>query len=243
MSHYRTVLFDCDSTLSALEGIQELAADHRAEVESLTDAAMRGEVPLDQVYGRRLDLISPSRAQVEALVPRYVDALVHDAHRTVAALRTAGIDVRVISGGLLPAVAGLGRHLGLLDDAIAAVPVHFTTSGDYAGFDADAAPARAGGKTEVIRRWREEGMAGPVMFVGDGATDLEARDEVDLFVAYAGVVDRPAVVAAAPVVIRSRSLAPILPLALGKGAPRRPEDLELWERGKTLIDEGMVEWR
>ena len=81
------------------------------------------------------------------------------------------------------------------------------------------------------------------MFVGDGATDLEARSEVDLFVAYAGVVDRPAVVAAATVVVRSRSLAPILPLALGDRHLAPLDDLELYERGRTMIDEGMVEWR
>jgi hypothetical protein len=69
MIHYRTVIFDCDSTLSALEGIEELASDHRREVETLTDAAMRGEVPLDEVYGRRLELIRPTRQAVEASSP------------------------------------------------------------------------------------------------------------------------------------------------------------------------------
>ena len=111
MIHYRTVVFDCDSTLSALEGIEELASDHRREVETLTDAAMRGEVPLDQVYGERLALIQPTREAVDALIPRYIDGLVDDAAGTVAALHAAGVDVRVVSGGLLPAVVGLARHL------------------------------------------------------------------------------------------------------------------------------------
>lgn len=246
MIHYRTVVFDCDSTLSALEGIEELAAGQRREVETLTDAAMQGEVPLEEVYRRRLELIRPTRAAVEALVRRYVDGLVDDAAATVAALRAAGIDVRLVSGGLLPAVAGLARHLGLPDRAVAAVPVRFSDDGAYAGFDESALPARAGGKAEVVRRWREdEGSPapGPVMFVGDGATDLEARGAVDLFVAYAGVVARPAVVAAAPVVIRSRSLAPVLPLALGDAGPDDDAGRALYDRGKALIDDGMVEWK
>ncbi|MFP4623442.1 MAG: HAD-IB family phosphatase [Gemmatimonadota bacterium] len=243
MDQYRTVVFDCDSTLSALEGIEHLAADHRAEVAVLTDAAMQGDVPLDEVYGRRLALIRPSRAAVDSLIPRYVEGLVADAAATVAALRASGVDVRVISGGLLPAVAGLARHLGLQADAVAAVPLRFDDDGAYAGFDETAPPARANGKAEVIRRWREAGLAGPVMFVGDGATDLEARDEVDLFVAYAGVVERPAVVAAAPLVIRSPSLAPVLPLALGDRRPAGPDDAALYDRGRDLINEGMVQWR
>lgn len=243
MIHYRTVVFDCDSTLSSLEGIEELAGEHRRDVETLTDAAMRGEIPLDEIYGQRLALIRPTREAVDRLTALYIENLVEDAASTVAALRTAGVDVRIVSGGLAPAVLGLGRHLGLPDDAIAAVPIHFTADGAYASYDNAAAPARAGGKAEVVRQWREEGMAGPVMFVGDGATDLEARDAVELFVAYAGVLERPAVVAAASVVVRSRSLAPVLPLVLGEARPE-PGDLgALYDRGKTLIDEGRVQWQ
>jgi phosphoserine phosphatase len=144
---------------------------------------------------------------------------VDDAAGTVAALRAAGVDVRVISGGLLPAVLGLARHLGIPTTAVAAVPIRFDDDGAYAGYDTSA-PARPGGREGGCgARWRE-GMGGPVMFVGDGATDLEARDEVDLFVAYAGVLARPAVVAAAPVVIRSRSLAGAAACARRR-APRR----------------------
>ena len=243
MIHYRTVVFDCDSTLSRLEGIEELAAEHRREVETLTDAAMRGEVSLDEVYGRRLDLIRPTREAVMALITQYVDGLVEDAAETVAALLAAGLDIRIASGGLQPAVAGLARHLGLSDDRVSAVDIRFSDDGAYAGFDAEAPCAHADGKREVIDRWRAAGMEGPVMFVGDGATDLEARDAVDLFVAYAGVMARPAVVAAAPVVIRSESLAPILPLALGGVRLEDAAARDLYDRGKALIDEGEVQWR
>lgn len=244
MIRYRSVVFDCDSTLSALEGIEELAGEQRREVEALTDAAMRGEVPLDQVYGRRLDLIRPTRSRVEALVSLYVDRLVDDAAAAVAGLRSAGVRVRVVSGGLLPAVLGLARHLGLSDDDVSAVPIHFDETGAYAGYDTTAPAARAGGKAEVIRAWREAShLPGPVMFVGDGATDLEARHEVDLFVAYAGVLDRPRVTAAAPVVLHARSLAPVLPLALGDMPPDDEAGRAVYDRGKRLIDEGSLEWK
>ncbi len=241
MIHYRSVIFDCDSTLSTLEGIQELAAGLEDEIAELTDAAMSGRVPLDEVYGHRLALIRPSRSAVEDLVDRYIDGLVDHAADTVTALRRHGVEVRVISGGLEPAVVGLARHLGLPDHAVAAVPVRFTDEGTYAGYDEAAAPARAGGKATVIREWVEAGLPRPVMFVGDGATDLEAREEVDLFVAYAGVVERPEVVAEAPVVIRSRTLAPVLPLALGDARPTAGPDGPLYDRGKAEIDRGMVQ--
>ena len=54
---YATIVFDVDSTLSAIEGIDELAeaAGMRKEVSQLTNRAMRGEIPLESVY--KLSLI------------------------------------------------------------------------------------------------------------------------------------------------------------------------------------------
>ena len=60
MRPFRTVLFDCDSTLSTIEGIEELAAANRPEIVALTEAAMRGEVPLETVYAKRLELVQPT---------------------------------------------------------------------------------------------------------------------------------------------------------------------------------------
>src|SRR5687768_4906011 len=92
---FKTVVFDCDSTLSTVEGIEELARERRAEVEALTEEAMRGEIPLEQVYRRRLELVRPPRGRVLALGQRYIDTLVADAIETVAALRAEGVAVRV----------------------------------------------------------------------------------------------------------------------------------------------------
>jgi phosphoserine phosphatase len=231
---FGSVVFDCDSTLSAIEGIEELAASHRAEVERLTDAAMRGDVALEQVYGRRLELIKPTRAEVIALSRRYIDTILPDAREVITALRSAGVTVRVISGGLRDAVAPLARALGLDDDDVAAVGLRFDEAGTYAGFDTSSPLTRAGGKREQLEQWRAT-LPRPVMLVGDGATDLEAKPAVDLFVAFAGVVERPSVVARAEVVVRARSLAPILVLALGDVAPEGAAARATFERGRALL--------
>jgi phosphoserine phosphatase len=235
MPRYRSVLFDCDSTLSSIEGIEVLAKSHGEEVARLTEAAMRGEVALEQVYGRRLALVRPTRASLDALGREYVDALVSDALEVVRALQAAGVDVRIISGGLLPAVEAVARALGVRAEAVAAVDVRFDARGNYAGFDELSPLARAGGKREVIERWRES-LAAPVMLVGDGATDLEAQAVVDCFVAFAGVVARAPVVEAADIVVRAPSLAPILPLALGDDPPADPIFRAIFMKGLSLLD-------
>jgi phosphoserine phosphatase len=230
-----TVVFDCDSTLSSIEGIEELAGERVEEVAALTAAAMDGALPLEAVYGRRLDLVRPTRAELEALGARYMEHLVPDARATMAALREEGIQVRVISGGLLPAVLPFAQALGVSPEHVAAVDVRFDADGRYRGFD-DASPlARAGGKRDLLTLWRRE-APGPIMLVGDGATDLEAQPVVDVFVAYAGVVDRPAVTERAEFVLRAPSLLALLPLALGGAPPRVASTRPLYERGYALLD-------
>ena len=65
----KLIFFDCDSTLTSLEGIDELARlkgeEVFTEIEDLTNAAMDGKVPIDEVFGRRLNIIQPDRAASE----------------------------------------------------------------------------------------------------------------------------------------------------------------------------------
>lgn len=230
-----TVVFDCDSTLSAIEGIEALAHAHRREIELLTEQAMSGEVPLEQVYGRRLALIRPTRSDLDRLAADYVAALVPDAREVTAALQAEGVAVRVLSGGLRPAVCALAHELGIAEDDVAAVDVRFDDAGRYAGFDVDSPLARSGGKAELLAQWRSAGPT-PILLVGDGATDVEAKPAADLFVVFTGVVERAIAVEAADVVVRARSLAPILPLALGGERPRDLAAGALFEKGLALLD-------
>jgi phosphoserine phosphatase len=230
-----TVVFDCDSTLSAVEGIDRLARGRAEQIKQLTAAAMRGEVPLEQVYGRRLELVCPDRSQLDALGEQYIAEMVPDAADVVRALLAERIKVRIMSGGLRPAVLMLGRALGLEPQDVAAVDLSFDAQGRYIGYDEASPLTRTGGKRELLSIWRRE-LRGPLMMVGDGATDLEARDVADVFVAYAGVVARSAVVTAADVVVRSQSLAPVFTLALAGSAPRLPEHQSLVARGLALLE-------
>lgn len=213
---FQTVIFDCDSTLSAIEGIEELAREHRQEVAELTDLAMRGLLPLEEVYGRRLELLRPSRAEVERIGTLYIERLVPGAAEAIGALAGAGVTVQVLSGGLVPAVAAVAAHLGIGPGRVAAVGIQFTPEGAYAGFERESPLARSGGK----RTWVEGNLARlprPILLIGDGATDLEARPAVDCFAAFTGVVRREEIARAADVVLEGPSLTGVLGI-VGLGA-------------------------
>lgn len=231
----RTVVFDCDSTLCSIEGIDELASEKAQEIRALTDAAMDGSIPLEEVYGRRLEIIQPTRGRVADLARLYIERLVEDARETVGALLWLGKDVRVMSGGLRPPVEAVAAELGIRQDAVAAVGIEFDAQGRYAGYDTTSPLARSGGKPAVVRDWKLER---PAILVGDGATDLEARSELDLFVAYMGVTYRPKVAIGADVVLTAPSLAPVLAIASNAEDRQRLVESDwapVLERGLELL--------
>lgn len=234
-SGFRSVVFDCDSTLVSVEGIDELAGPRIDEVRRMTDLAMDGSLALEEVYGRRLALIDPTREEVEAVARAYLDALVEDARETVGALLWLGKEVRVVSGGLRPPVEALAAALGLAARHVAAVDIAFDSEGRYLDFERESPLARSGGKPDVVAAWR---LPRPSLLVGDGSTDLEARPAVDCFAAYTGVARREAVVAGADVVLASSSLAPVLSLAASAEDRARLQDSRwapLLEKGDSLL--------
>ena len=190
---FQAVCFDCDSTLSAIEGIDELASlcGRKDEVALLTEAAMSGSLPIDAVYAERLSIVRPSREAVAWLGERYVQELVPGAMETVEALRSLGKDVYVLSGGLLPAVRQLAAALEIPDSHVLAVPVHFDEAGAYRGFDTDSPLPRAEGKAVVCRLLAAR--HGSIAMVGDGVTDVAARTGGAYVVGFGGVVYREAV--------------------------------------------------
>ena len=204
------VCFDCDSTLSRVEGIDALArrAGVEQEVAPLTAAAMAGELALDAVYRKRLDLVRPDRAAVDWLAELYVEQVVPGAVETVAALHGAGKDVHIVSGGLRQAILPLAARLGIRFENIHAVDVVFGDEDSYADFDRASPLARPGGKAEICRVLGSAGKS--VALVGDGATDIEAREAGAYIVGFGGVVVRDTVKSGADIFFSGPSLTVVL---------------------------------
>ncbi|MBK1830734.1 HAD-IB family phosphatase [Verrucomicrobiaceae bacterium R5-34] len=192
----KLIVFDCDSTLSAIEGIDELARlrgdDTFAEIEALTNAAMDGEVPIDEIFARRLDIIQPSRDFVDKVGQLYIEHIEPTAKATIKQLRAEGWEIVIVSGGFTQVIEPLAAELGI--ERIEAVPLKFNADGSYAGFDADAPPTRNGGKPELIAGFKKEMNPERSVMVGDGISDLETQSEVDLFIGFTRYAARDKVV-------------------------------------------------
>jgi len=197
-------VLDVDSTVSGIEGIDWLArrrgGDVATDIARLTADAMRGAIPLENVYGRRLSFIQPTRAEIDALSEAYIAAIAPDCPSVITALRHAGIALVLVSGGIRQALLPLARHLNIGATNLRAVDIRFDADGNYAGFDEASPLATSSGKASVVASLH---LPRPVLAVGDGQTDLAMRPSVDSFAAFTGFVARDTVVRAADFVLNS----------------------------------------
>ena len=143
----KLIFFDCDSTLSSIEGIDELGRARGLEVfklvEALTNQAMNGEVPIGEVFGRRMEIIRPDRATADAVAQLYVDTMVPGVIEVVAGLKADGWTPVILSGGFAPLIRPLAKVIGI--DHVEAVPLYFDAAGNYAGYGGDYPTTRNGG--------------------------------------------------------------------------------------------------
>lgn len=195
----KALVFDCDSTLSSIEGIDELARlagpETFRQVEDLTNQAMNGDFPLDEVFSRRLALIQPDKAMCEKVAQLYRDTVEPTAKETIAAFQKKGWDCVLLSGGFKVLIEPLAADLGI--SRIEAVPLHFQGDGSYQSFDNSYPTTYNGGKPEIIRQLRKEKGYETIVMIGDGVSDLETKPDVEAFVAYAGYVSREKVISGA----------------------------------------------
>ncbi len=260
------VIFDCDSTLTTVEGIDELAnlvaseseADSGQQVAlnvaALTKRAMEGDVPLESVYGLRLGSVNPTQAQVSHIANIYRQSAIPDGQAVIEALQTLGVGVFIVSGGLIEPVRDFGTWLGVPSENIFAVDMEYdqlagewwryweqpggqNPRSNYLSLGASPLTGTRG-KNRVVTQIRAL-HPGRAMMVGDGLSDLEASEEVDLFVGFGGAIYRQRVAQGSPVYITSLSLTPILPLALGS-AGNVPRFAPLWSDGLRRAYNGEV---
>jgi len=182
----KLICFDCDSTLSAIEGVDELARlrgpSVLAQVAAMTNDAMEGKIPLEEVFARRLEIIRPGRHEAEAVGQQYIREIEPTACATVAKLKAAGWTPVIVSAGYTQAIEPLAVCLGI--SRIEAVRLKFDAAGRYAGFDEAHPATRQGGKPEIVRALQREFSPVRTVAVGDGVSDLETKPVVDLFVGF-----------------------------------------------------------
>ncbi|XP_022886059.1 phosphoserine phosphatase, chloroplastic-like isoform X3 [Olea europaea var. sylvestris] len=195
------VCFDVDSTVCLDEGIDELAEYCGAgkAVAEWTARAMSGSIPFEEALAARLSLFNPSLSQVQDFLEKRPPRISSGIDTLVKKLKDKNTDVYLISGGFRQMINPVAAILGIPLENIYANQLLFGSSGEFLGFDIKEPTSRSGGKATAVQLIRKAQGYKCVVMIGDGATDLEARQPggADLFICYGGVQLRESVAAKA----------------------------------------------
>lgn len=238
-------IFDCDGTLSTIEGIEVLAQQNGVgeRVKELTQYAMCEVGLCGDIYRERLDLVRPTRSQTVELAQHYFAARVPDITAIIETLQALGKAVYVVSAGVNPAVTLFATMLGVAPDNVFAVNLKFSPGGDYESYDETAYPSQHNGKRIIADELKARHDT--LLWIGDGMNDLVVKPDVLRFVGYGGAFYRPKIAAAADFYLKCQSMAPLLALGLTTAEcdSLSTTARELYENGLRYIECDDVECR
>jgi phosphoserine phosphatase len=208
------VIFDCDGTLTAIEGIDELARMNHVGtvVEAMTAEAMSRSGLNPELYRQRLNLVLPRQEQVLQLADLYYQHRVPDSDAVIQLLQKFGKSIYIISAGLRPAVSTFGAMFSIPDANIFAVDISFDGEGKYLDFDAASPLATGDGKRTVVAGLQS--MFNTLAYIGDGMNDFIVRDLATRFIGYGGIFYRENIAAGCEYYLKAKSLIALLPLLL-----------------------------
>lgn len=236
------IVFDCDGTLSAIEGIDELAKLNGVSlaVQTLTSLAMSQTGLNPDLYQKRLDLVYPTKDQVLALGHRYFSHHVPDATSVIQLLKRLNKNLYVVSAGLFPAIQIFGELLQIPRENIYAVDIQFDAEGKFIDYERTSPLIANYGKREIVSKLKN--LHSAIIHIGDGLNDLVTRDLVTRFIGYGGVYYRENIAKECQYYIRTASLAPLLPLALTSHEHEMllPAEKKLYQKGLLAIEQGEV---
>ena len=207
---HKLACFDMDSTLIEQEVIVELAktAGIGEQVETITEAAMRGEMDFDESFAQRVALLKGIPTSVlDDICSRLT--LSTGARTTISALKALGYHTVLVSGGFTYFARYIAEQLGIDEVHANALDIE---DGEVTGHV--QLPIINGAKKAAIAEHTAERLGidmSQVVCVGDGANDLPMMALADLGVAFNA---KPIVQARADVAVNVTGLEGVL-YALG----------------------------
>ncbi len=184
LASFGLVAMDMDSTLLAVESIDEIADMHgiKPQVAEITQRTMRGEIVFEESLRQRTALLHGLEEEALQKVYDTRVRLSPGAEKMLQRMKAAGIRTMVISGGFTFVTDRIKAKLNL--DYAAANTLEIA-DGKLTGRVLGKIIG-AEGKAEVLKKVSEElGLKREqIIAIGDGANDLKMMDEAGVSIAY-----------------------------------------------------------
>jgi len=184
LSDFKLLVMDMDSTLITIETIDELAdlVGRKAEVATVTAAAMRGEIEYDESLRRRVAVLKGLPESALDLLYTERVKLSPGAERMIAGVKRAGLKILLVSGGFTQVTDRLKGRLGL--DYVRANTLA-VKDGKLTG-ELVGRIVNADGKREALLSARDEigATRDQIIAIGDGANDLKFMGEAGVGIAF-----------------------------------------------------------
>lgn len=193
------VCFDVDSTVIAEEGIDVLA-DYLGKgpaVAALTKQAMEGDTKFQDALKLRLDLMKPSKTEIETCLKEQPLELTTGVEALMKSLQAKNVDIWLVSGGFRIMIEPVATQLNIPISNIVANTILFDSHGNYDSFDPNEPTSRDMGKPKALEQIKAAKGYKTMVMVGDGATDAQAKPPAKAFIGFGGVIEREAVKAKA----------------------------------------------
>jgi HAD superfamily phosphoserine phosphatase-like hydrolase len=188
---FDTVVFDVDSTLVSIEGLDYLASlkGKEQDISGRTRKAMNGEITMREAMIEKMAIISPSISDLVKMGEAYVKNIVVGVPETINILKHNDISVWIVTGNFQPGVGILAKYLDIRPENVVTNTITHKPEGAFLSFDPNHPLSNSGGKKVMIEKYKAQ--LGRICFIGDGSTDLDTQDVVDRFIGFGGVVRRP----------------------------------------------------
>ncbi len=195
----KNFVIDFDSTFTKVEAFDVLAdislADHpereerKMQIMSITNQGMDGSISFRESLEKRLNLLSPSKNHLPALILKLKDSVSESFKRNKDFFLKYADNIYIISNGFKEFIEPIVTEFGIKPENILANEFRFDKEGKVIGFDTENPLSANGGKVEQLKKLN---LQGDIYVIGDGYTDYEIKQAgfANKFFAFTENVER-----------------------------------------------------
>jgi D-3-phosphoglycerate dehydrogenase len=195
----RKFVFDFDSTLTSVEGLDVLAEislknnPNKSEVinkiQEITDLGIDGDISFSDSLNTRIALLKANRSQLTELVGLLKTKISNSVKKNKHFFKKYSSQIYVISCGFKEFIEPVVAELNINPERIFANSFTYDENGLITGFDESNPLSQHDGKVSCLR---SSGIQGEIQIIGDGYSDYVMKREgiADKFFAYTENVTR-----------------------------------------------------